>query len=67
MDRKYIFQQIEMATRVVQKWPLWKQNILKNSGKPRFDVPRKPINNFVPRKPINNGEVIGKKRSHLNN
>lgn len=39
-------EQIERATKLVESWPKWKQNILVNSGKPSFDTPREPVDNF---------------------
>jgi len=40
-----IYNRIEYATKIVNTWPKWKQNILENSNKAQFDVPRKPVNN----------------------
>jgi hypothetical protein len=39
-----IGRQIEIATRLVQRMPPWKQNILVQSGQPTVRVPRTPLN-----------------------
>ena len=44
-EREKFRKHIERATKIVNSWPLWKQNILGNIGKPNFDTPRKPIDN----------------------
>jgi hypothetical protein len=44
MTEREIHQQIQIATRVVQNMPTWKQNILVQSGQPTVRVPRTPLN-----------------------
>jgi len=34
---------LDYATKLVESWPAWKQNILGNSSKPNVEVPRIPI------------------------
>ena len=36
---------MERASKIVASWPLWKQNILVDSGSPTVRVPRTPVNN----------------------
>jgi hypothetical protein len=45
MVDKEISQRIEIATKLVQSWPAWKQNILVQSAQPKVQVPRVPVNN----------------------
>ena len=35
--------QMEIAKKIVESWPLWKQNLLEQSSKPTVSVPREPI------------------------
>lgn len=37
--------QIDKATRLVDAWPAWKQNILIYSSRPSVSSPRPPVNN----------------------
>lgn len=43
LDKARFWEQVRLATKLVASWPLWKQNILVQSGKPTVDVPRIPI------------------------
>ena len=36
-------EQMKLAVKLVESWPLWKQNILEQSGKPTVDPPREPV------------------------
>lgn len=38
-------EQMALASKLVATWPVWKQNILEQSGRPTVDVPRDPIVN----------------------
>ncbi len=37
--------QIDKATRLIETWPAWKQNILAHSSQPSVSAPRPPVNN----------------------
>ena len=37
--------QIDKATRLIETWPAWKQNILAHSSRPSVSSPRPPVNN----------------------
>lgn len=43
MSRDEFKRQQEIAQRVVQTWPEWKQNLLENSAKPTVNVARTPV------------------------
>jgi hypothetical protein len=45
MTKEQVLQRIESATKLVQSWPAWKQNILVQSAQPTVRVPRTPVNN----------------------
>jgi len=38
---------IAYATQIVNSWPEWKRNALRNSGMPHSPTPRKPVDNFT--------------------
>lgn len=38
--------QLEHATKIVESWPKWKQNILEHSASPTVSVPREPVCNY---------------------
>jgi hypothetical protein len=44
MTEPEIHRQIQIATKLVQNMPTWKQNILVQSGQPTVRVPRTPLN-----------------------
>lgn len=43
MTEKEFKKQLEIATKIVESWPLWKQNILEDSSKSTVSKPRPPI------------------------
>jgi hypothetical protein len=43
LDKDRFWEQVRIATKLVASWPIWKQNILVQSGKPTVDMPRVPI------------------------
>ncbi len=45
MTEEELKRHIERVTKLVESWPKWKQDILKNSNKPTVDVPREPVVN----------------------
>ena len=45
MTKEKVFEQMNLATKLVKSWPEWKQHILEHSMKPTLSVPRKPIIN----------------------
>ena len=45
MTRSELTQQIDKATKLVNTWPSWKQNILAHSSQPSVSAPRPPVNN----------------------
>ena len=45
MKEREIREQIEMATKLVETWPSWKQNILVHSAQSTVASPRTPVNN----------------------
>jgi hypothetical protein len=45
MQPKEVKEAIERATKLVKSWPLWKQNILVNSGQATLKIPRRPVVN----------------------
>lgn len=48
MNEKEVRQQIVKATKLVEAWPAWKQNILAQSAQPSVTTPRPPVNNQAP-------------------
>lgn len=42
-DDKTLHEAVELAQKLVDKMPHWKQNILIHSASPTISVPRKPI------------------------
>ncbi|QDU98477.1 hypothetical protein [Lignipirellula cremea] len=47
MTHDEIRKQIEYATKVVETWPAWKQNILAHSSSPAISQPREPVDNHA--------------------
>jgi len=45
MTQEEFNRQMELATKLVESWPLWKQNLLEQSSKPFVSEPRKPVIN----------------------
>jgi hypothetical protein len=45
MAKDEIYRRIESATKLVQSWPAWKQNILIQSAQPTVKIPRIPVDN----------------------
>jgi len=43
MTIEEVRKQMKIAAKLVESWPVWKQNILDQSGRPSVDVPRTPI------------------------
>lgn len=39
-DNTHFDEQMRRAVEIVRGWPLWKQSMLENSGKPQWDVAR---------------------------
>jgi hypothetical protein len=48
VTRDELREAVKQATKIVESWPLWKQNILKHSGEPSVSVPRTPVDNSQP-------------------
>lgn len=44
-DKLRFRRHLRAAAEEVKSWPLWKQRILEDSGKPFVDIPRKPVCN----------------------
>lgn len=45
MTEEEFQKQMDIATKLVNSWPLWKQNLLEQSSKPFVEVPREPVSN----------------------
>ena len=43
MTKRELQEQIERASKIVALWPVWKQNILLHSSRPKNSVPRLPV------------------------
>lgn len=44
-NQKTLQEQIDLANKLIDTWPDWKKNILRDSGKSTLTIPRKPIVN----------------------
>lgn len=45
MSQEEFRRQMDIAASQVEKWPVWKQNILQDSLSPTVPVPRVPVDN----------------------
>ena len=45
MSQEEFRKQFEIASALVESWPVWKQNIVEYSSKPTVSVPRTPVDN----------------------
>ena len=45
MTHEEFRERLREAAAVVETWPKWKQNIVQDSLRPTFDVPREPVVN----------------------
>lgn len=47
VTRDELFKAATRAAQIVRRWPIWKQNLLRDSLKPRWEQPRKPRRNQI--------------------